>query len=95
MIPQDELGKAIELARKYGAGKLFLFGSSLHKGPEEIDDFDFAVQDLEPGKFFRFYGELFRALSKNVDLVDLSGEPTKFKEIILREGKLVYDKESA
>ena len=34
-------------------------------------------------------------LTKNVDLVDLSGKMTKFKEIILKEGKLIYDKTSA
>ena len=95
MIPQDELGKVVELARKYGVGKLFLFGSSLHKEPEEVNDYDFAVQDLPPGFFFKFYGELCRVLSKNVDLVDLSGEKSEFKEIILREGKLIYDKQPA
>ncbi len=95
MISGDELEKVVELAKKYGAGKLFLFGSSLHQAPEEANDYDFAVQDLPPGIFFKFYGELFRTLSKNVDLVDLSGEKSKFKEIILRDGKLIYDKNSA
>jgi len=95
MIQQNELAKAIELAKKYGVGKLFLFGSALYKAPEEINDYDFAVLDFPPGIFFRFYGELFRSLSKNVDLIDLSGEMTKFKEIVLREGKLVYDKRAA
>jgi len=92
MIPKDELDKAIEIAKKYGIGKMYLVGSSLHKKPSEANDYDFAVADVPPGKFFFFHGELIRSLSKNVDLIDLSGEDTKFKSIIKREGKLVYDK---
>lgn len=94
MIPKHELNKAIKIARKYGIGKMFLIGSSLHRKPEEVSDYDFAVRDVPPGNFFKFYGELFKAMSKNVDLIDISGEMTKFKKIILREGKLIYDKES-
>lgn len=45
--------------------------------------------------FFKFYGELIRTLTKNVDLIDLSGKMTRFKEIVLREGKLVYAKSAA
>ena len=95
MIPKNELEKAIEIARKYGVGELYLIGSALHKEPEKVNDYDFAVRDVPPGNFFRFYGELIRAMSKNVDLIDLSGRMTKIKNIILREGKLIYDKRAA
>lgn len=73
-------------------GKLFLIGSSLYKDPKDVNDYDFAVVDIPPGNFFKFYGELLRTMSKNVDIIDLSGRITKFKSIVLREGKLVYDK---
>lgn len=95
MIPQHELEQAIEIAKKHGVGKLYLIGSSLYKDAEDIKDYDFAVSDVPVGKFFIFYGELFRKLSKNVDLIDLSGKKTKFKDIILQEGKLIYDKAAA
>ena len=94
MIPDQELGKAIELAKKYRVGRLYLVGSSL-RNPEMANDYDFAVSDVPEGAFFPFYGELFMSLSKNVDLIDLSGEMTKFKSLVLREGKLIYDKEAA
>ena len=94
MIPKSELDKAVEIAKKYEVGELYLIGSALYKGPEEANDYDFAVINVPEGNFFEFYGELFRALSKNVDLIDLSGKMTKFKDIILREGRLVYDKTS-
>ena len=95
MISADELEKVIETARKYGIGKLYLIGSSLTKDPELVNDYDFAVSDVPPGSFFKFYGELLRLMTKNVDLIDLSGKMTKFKSIILKEGKLVYDKAAA
>lgn len=95
MIPENELNKAVEIARKYGVGKLYLIGSALHKESGKVKDYDFAVKDVPPGIFFKFYGELMRVLSKNVDLIDLSGRVTKFNTIILREGKLIYDRTAA
>lgn len=95
MIPKKELDKAIEIAKKYGIGKMYLIGSSLRKEPEEVNDYDFAVADIPPGKFFKFYGELLRTMSKKVDVIDLSGRMTKFKSIVMREGEVVYDRSAA
>ncbi len=95
MIPEGELNKAIELAKKYNIGRLFLVGSALYKKPDDVNDYDFAIGDYPQGVFFRFYGSLLMAMSKNVDLIDLSGETTKFNEIILREGRLIYDRQTA
>ena len=95
MIPEPEINKAIELAKKYDIGQLFLVGSALYKKSEDVNDYDFAIRNYPPGVFFRFYGSLLMAMSKNVDLIDLSGETTKFKEIILKEGRLICDKQTA
>lgn len=95
MMPKQEIDKAVEIARKYGVGELYLIGSAVHKQPDEARDYDFAVRDVPAGTFFRFYGELMRSLSKTVDLIDLSGKRTKFKDIVLKEAKLVYDKRAA
>ncbi len=95
MIPKEELDKAIAIAKKYGVGRMYLVGSSLYKDRGEVKDYDFAIEDVPPGEFFMFYGELLRSMTKDVDLIDLSGEKTKFKNIIKREGKLVYDKSAA
>ena len=35
------------------------------------------------------------AMSKNVDLIDISDDLTKFNKIIIKEGKLVYEKTAA
>lgn len=95
MIPEHELDKAIEIARKHGIGKLYLLGSALTKEPDEVNDYDFAVGEVPVGSLFKFYGELLSEMSKPVDIIDLSGKKTKFKSIVLREGKLVYDKAAA
>lgn len=95
MIPKHELDKAVEIAKKYGVGKFYLVGSSLAEKAERAKDYDFAVSDVPEGVFFKFYGELFRTMSKNVDLIDLSGKMTKFKSVVVREGKLIYEKTAA
>lgn len=95
MIPKRELDKAVAIAKKYGVRKLYLIGSSLSRGVKAVNDYDFAVSGVPKGSFFKFYGELFRTMSKNVDLIDLSGKKTRFKSIVLREGKLIYDKKAA
>ncbi len=95
MIPKEELDKAIEIAKKHKIGKLYLIGSALHRENEDVNDYDFAVMDMPPENFFKFYGELLRVLSKNVDIIDLSGKATKFKSIIIRDGKVVYDRSAA
>jgi predicted nucleotidyltransferase len=95
MMPKNEIAKAVEIARKHGVGELYLVGSAGEQGTEEARDYDFAVRDVPVGGFFHFYGELMRSLSKAVDLIDLSGKRTKFKDIVLKEAKLIYDKRAA
>ena len=90
-----EIEKAVEIARKYGVWKLYLIGSSLRKNPETANDYDFAVADVPSGAFFKFYAELFRTLSKNVDLINLSGKVTRFTELVISEGRLIYDREAS
>jgi predicted nucleotidyltransferase len=95
MMPKDEIDKAVDIAKKYGVGELYLIGSAVYKDPNEARDYDFAVRDVPEGCFFRFYGELMRSLSKTVDLIDLTGKRSKFKDIVLKEAQLVYDKRAA
>lgn len=95
MLPKKELNKAIKIAKKYNIGKLYLVGSILRKSAREVNDYDFAIDEFSPRIFFKFYGELFGSMSKNVDLIDLSGEQTLFNKLIRRDGRLVYDQKRA
>ncbi len=77
-----------EIAGKYRASRIWLFGSSL-AGTGESRDIDLAVEGIADKDFFAFYGELLCALSKPVDIVDLSRK-TGFTELILKEGVALY-----
>jgi predicted nucleotidyltransferase len=77
-----------QLARKYHAKRVVLFGSSLSPA-REYRDIDIAVEGIEEKDFYTFYGELLCALSKPIDIIDLS-KKTRFVELILREGIPLY-----
>jgi predicted nucleotidyltransferase len=77
-----------QLARKYHAKRVVLFGSSLSP-QQEYRDIDIAVEGIEGRDFYAFYGELLCALSKPVDIIDLSRK-TRFIELILQEGIPLY-----
>ena len=73
-----------EIAAKYHAKRVMLFGSSLSPD-RESRDIDIGVEGIDEKDFFTFYGELLCALSKPVDIVDLSTN-SPFIELIQREG---------
>ncbi len=75
-------------AAKYRAKRVILFGSSLSPDGESRD-IDIGVEGIEDKDFFTFYGELLCALSKPVDVVDLSIK-SRFTELIQREGMPLY-----
>ena len=75
-------------AAKYHVKRVILFGSSLSPD-KESRDIDIGVEGLEEKDFFAFYGELMCALSKPVDVVDLSTK-SRFVELIQREGVPLY-----
>ena len=77
-----------EIAAKYHAKRVVLFGSSLSPDMESRD-IDIGVEGIDEKDFFNFYGELLFALSKPVDVVDLSTE-SRFVELIQREGIPLY-----
>jgi predicted nucleotidyltransferase len=88
MIADKDRGIIEEIAAKYHAKQVVLFGSSL--SPEgESRDIDIGVEGIEDKDFFAFYGDLLCALSKPVDVVDLSTK-SRFAELIRREGIPIY-----
>ena len=97
MMTQKEIDEAVALAKKYKIGKLYAVGSAstLAKGNDQPKDYDFAITDYPPGVFFRFYAELRRKMPREVDLIDISGNPSLFKEIVAQEGKLLYERKAA
>ena len=88
MISEQDKATIIEIARRYNVRGVLLFGSSTDP-TRQADDIDLAVEGIVPERFFSFYGDLLFALSKPVDLIDLSNE-TKFNRLVYRDGIRIY-----
>lgn len=88
MITEKDKKTIQEISKKYSAKRVLLFGSSIDAA-RESRDIDIAVEGISPKDFFRYYGDLLFALSKPVDVVDLSGN-SKFISLIKQEGVLLY-----
>jgi len=88
MLAEKDKKVIQEISKKYRAKRVLLFGSSID-ATKESRDIDIAVEGIQPVDFFRYYGELLFALSKPVDIIDLS-ENSKFTSIIKREGVPIY-----
>ena len=84
MIDEKDRDIILTIARKYHVSKVFLFGSSLVKDAE-ARDIDLAIEGVADANYFAFYGDLMCALSKPVDVIDLS-KKSKFTEMVRREG---------
>lgn len=87
MLNKNEITVIKKLAKKYKLKSVFLFGSSADN--ENYNDIDLAIEGIESGLFFSFYGELFKNLSKPVDLVDLKHK-TAFNKLIREIGLKIY-----
>jgi uncharacterized protein len=88
MITDMDKAVIVDLARKYRAEKVLLFGSSL-SDRIEARDIDLGVAGISPRDFFRFYADLLLRLSKPVDVVDLTRR-TAFTSLVLRDGVPLY-----
>lgn len=89
MITETDKQTIREISKKYNVKKVLLFGSSLL--PEiESHDIDLGVEGISAKDFFRYYGDLIMALSKPVDVIDLSGETTLFIKMVKQEGIPLY-----
>lgn len=76
------------IAEKYGVTRVVLFGSSLLSGGESRD-IDIGVEGVKEEDFFAFYGDLLCALSKPVDVIDLSVND-RFAAMVRQEGIPLY-----
>ncbi|PIY16637.1 MAG: hypothetical protein COZ15_05000 [Elusimicrobia bacterium CG_4_10_14_3_um_filter_49_12_50_7] len=87
MISKIDENAIIECARKYKVREIILFGSCVDS--ETANDIDIGIKGIQPELFFKFYGELMRKLSKDVDVVDLS-DKCLFNELVVKRGIEIY-----
>jgi predicted nucleotidyltransferase len=88
MVSQNDIEKIKELSSKYDVGKVILFGSSLDP-QRQSKDIDLAIEGVAAKDYYRYCSELMMALTKPVDIVDLSVS-CKFIDIIIEEGVVLY-----
>ncbi|MFA4935982.1 MAG: nucleotidyltransferase domain-containing protein [Candidatus Methanoperedens sp.] len=88
MISEKDKEIIIKYAKKYNVSSVILFGSSTKKD-RESNDIDIGVKGIEPKLFFDFYAELFKNLSKPVDLIDLS-KKSLFNNLVEKTGVRIY-----
>ncbi|KPL02200.1 MAG: hypothetical protein AMJ73_09085 [candidate division Zixibacteria bacterium SM1_73] len=87
MISEKDKNIILAYAKKYKLEKVILFGSS--KERMDAKDIDIGVRGIAPNLFFDFCWELYRDLSKPVDIIDLSKE-CLFNKLIEKEGLVLY-----
>lgn len=88
MISTSELKVIQEWAQKYGIRSIYLFGSNLEEG-NEVNDIDLGIEGIPKERFFELTGKLDWALSKPVDIVDLSSD-NPFAPVIRKYGRRIY-----
>ena len=88
MISEADKEIIVDCAEKYHVSSVILFGSALGEA-DKANDFDLAVKGIRPELFFKFYAELFKRLSKPVDLVDLSRK-SLFNDLVEQTGVVIY-----
>jgi predicted nucleotidyltransferase len=88
MITEKDKKIILKCAKKYHVSSVILFGSSAKKD-KEAHDIDIGVKGIKPQLFFKFYSELFKNLSKPVDLIDLS-KKSLFNELVEEIGLTIY-----
>ena len=88
MITERDKDIILQCARKYNVSYIVLFGSSAIKNLK-ANDIDIGVKGIEPRLFFKFYAELFKHLSKPVDLIDLSRK-SLFNQLVEEDGIKIY-----
>jgi len=86
-IRQEQLERAVALAKAYGATRLILFGSAA-TAPERARDLDLACDGVSGWKFYELGARLEEELRVSLDLVPLS-PPTRFTRLIERRGKVL------
>lgn len=88
MITENDKAVIVQCAEKYNVSSVVVFGSSLDE-TGEAHDIDLGVKGIDPRQFFKFYAELFKLLSKPVDLVDISRK-TLFNDLVEESGVRIY-----
>ncbi|MBU1599604.1 hypothetical protein KKG61_05815 [bacterium] len=87
MISERDKMTILKYAKSYNLTEVILFGSSIERA--DANDIDIGIKGIESRLFFKFYAELFKYLSKPVDLIDLS-KKSLFNDLVEETGVRIY-----
>ena len=84
-----------DLARQYGAERVYLFGSYARGDATETSDIDLRIDkgNIRGLQFARLLGDLEDTLGKKVDLISTSGMDEDFRKAIASEEVLLYERQ--
>ena len=86
-VQQEQIERAVALAKAYGATRLILFGSAA-TAPEQARDLDLACDGISGWKFYELGARLEDELRIPLDLIPLD-PPTRFTRLIEQRGKVL------
>jgi predicted nucleotidyltransferase len=86
-VQQEQIERAVALAKAYGATRLILFGSAA-TAPEQARDLDLACDGVSGWKFYELGARLEEELRIPLDLIPLD-PPTRFTRLIEQRGKVL------
>ena len=90
-----DAARIIEKIKKYGPIRIYQWGSLLcSEAFDENSDIDIAVEGLVSAEiFFKMYGEAESLTTFSLDLVELEKVAEPHKRSIIKNGRLVYEKQ--
>ena len=83
------------LARQYGAERVYLFGSYARGDATETSDIDLRIDkgSIRGLQFARLLGDLEDTLGKKIDLISTVGMDEDFRNAIASEEVLLYERQ--
>jgi predicted nucleotidyltransferase len=89
-VTQDQIDRAVAVARRYGARRVLLFGSALDD-PTTARDLDLAVEGVDGWEFFGMAAEMEREAEVVLDVISLDKDDW-FTQRVRERGRPLYER---